>query len=46
MSAINESALRILIPRRNLRGSLRLQTRSLIHRSIALIRVERLRADT
>lgn len=39
MNIVTESALRILIPRRNLRGSLRETTRQLIHRSIAQLRL-------
>ena len=40
MTVITESALRILIPRRNLRGSLREVTRQLIHTSIAQLRMD------
>jgi hypothetical protein len=40
MSVVTESVLRILIPRRNVHGSLRWTTRRLIHRSIEQLRVE------
>ena len=40
MTVATESALRILIPRRNLRGSLRRVTRQLIHSSIAQLRLD------
>ena len=38
MNVTTESALRILLRRRNLHGSLRYATRELIHQSIARIR--------
>jgi hypothetical protein len=40
MSVVTESILRILIPRRNVRGNQRQTTRRLIHRSIAQLRVQ------
>ena len=41
MDVIAESALRILLPRRNLHGAHRFVTRVLIQRSIAELRVRR-----
>jgi hypothetical protein len=41
MDVVAESALRILLPRRNLHGAQRLATRALIHRSIARMRAQR-----
>jgi hypothetical protein len=45
MDVITESALRILVPRRNLHGVQRLTTRALIHDSIVQLRCWRLRSN-
>jgi hypothetical protein len=44
MNIVAESALRILIPRRNLHNGQRYATRTLIHRSIAQLRMARMSA--
>ena len=41
MNVVAESALRILIPRRNMHSLERFATRSLIHQAIAQLRVDR-----
>ena len=46
MDVITESALRILLPRRNLHGVQRLPTRALIHDSIVQLRCWRSRSST
>ena len=41
MDVVTESALRILIPRRNMHSIERFATRTLIHQAIAQLRAER-----